>query len=241
LAQLYNLPAPERDFEMVKFPAGSRRGGILGHGSFLTMTSKPEETSPTERGLFVREHFLCQLVPPPPPGVDTTLPAMMEDKPMSNRERLGIHLSNAACAGCHKLVDPIGFGLEQFDAIGRFREKQVALVYPIIDKRRNQGTRREGRPVQIPVDTTASIVGLPNSDFTSAAEAGRVLGESPICQRCIVKQYFRYAMNRAETAGDQPAIDAIFERFRQSGFRFQELILGVVTSEPFLEEFVHAN
>jgi hypothetical protein len=199
------------------------------------MTSKPEETSPTERGLFVREHFLCQIVPPPPAGVNTTLPAVMEDKPMSNRDRLAIHLSNPSCAACHRLVDPIGFGLEQFDAIGRFREKQVALVFPTIDKRRNQGTRREGVPVQIPVDTTASIVGIPNSNFTTAAEAGRILAESPVCQRCVVKQYFRYAMNRPESAADQPAIDAIFDRFRRGGFKFQELILGVVTSGPFLE------
>ncbi len=241
LAQLYGLAAPEREFSIVKFPAGSRRAGVLGHGSFLTMTSKPEETSPTERGLFVREHFLCQIVPPPPPGVDTTLPTVMEDRPMSNRERLGVHLSNPSCAACHRLVDPIGFGLEQFDAIGRFREKQVALVYPSIDKRKNQGTRRIGVPVEIPVDTSANIVGLANSSFTNAAEAGRVLAENPVCQRCVVKQYFRYAMNRPETAADQPSIDAIFERFRRSGFQFQELMLGVVTSDPFLEEFIHAR
>jgi len=241
LAQLYGLAPPEREFSRVDWPAGSKRAGVLGHASFFTMTSKPEETSPTERGLFVREHFLCQIVPPPPAGVNTTLPAVMEDKPMSNRDRLAIHLSNPSCAACHRLVDPIGFGLEQFDAIGRFREKQVALVFPTIDKRRNQGTRREGVPVQIPVDTTASIVGIPNSNFTTAAEAGRILAESPVCQRCVVKQYFRYAMNRPESAADQPAIDAIFDRFRRSGFKFQELILGVVTSGPFLEEFAHAK
>ncbi len=241
LAQLYGLAAPEREFSLVTFPADTRRAGVLGHASFLTMTSKPEETSPTERGLFVREHFLCQIVPPPPPGVDTTLPAVMEDRPMSNRERLSVHLSNPGCAACHRLVDPIGFGLQQFDAIGRFREKQVMLVYPAIDKRQNQGTRRIGEAVQIPVDTSANIVGLPNSAFTNAAEAGRVLANSPVCQRCVVKQYFRYAMNRQESAADQTAIGAIFERFRRSGFQFQELVLGVVTSGPFLEEFAHAE
>ena len=240
LAQLYGLAAPEREFSLVKFPGGTRRAGVLGHAGFLTMTSKPEETSPTERGLFVREHFLCQIVPPPPPGVNTTLPALMEERPMSNRERLGIHLSNPGCAACHRLVDPIGFGLEQFDAIGRFREKQVALVFPRVEKNK-KNTRREGVQVQIPVDTTANIVGLANSDFNNAAEAGRILADSAVCQRCVVKQYFRYAMNRPESAADQPAIDAIFDRFRRSGFQFQELILGVVTSDRFLEEFVHAK
>jgi hypothetical protein len=165
----------------------------------------------------------------------------MEDRPMSNRERLSVHLSNPGCAGCHKLVDSIGLGFEQFDAIGRYREKQVALVFPRVDKNR-KNTRREGVPVEIPVDTAAYIVGLPDSNFSSAAEAGRILAESPICQRCVVKQYFRYAMNRQETVADQLAIDAIFDRFRRSGFRFQELILGVVTSDRFLEEFaVHAK
>ena len=240
LAQLYGLAAPEREFSLVKFSPGTRRAGVLGQASFLTMTSKPEETSPTERGLFVREHFLCQIVPPPPPGVSTTLPTLMEERPMSNRERLSVHLSNPSCAACHRLVDPIGFGLEQYDAIGRFREKQVALVYPQVNKSK-KNTRSEGVQVQIPVDTTASIVGLANSDFTNAAEAGRILAGNPVCQRCVVKQYFRYAMNRPESAADQPAIDVIFDRFRRSGFKFQELMLGVVTSDRFLEEFIYAK
>ena len=240
LAQLYGLAAPEREFSLIKLPTGSRRAGVMGHSSFLTMTSKPEETSPTERGLFIREHFLCQMVPPPPPGVDTTLPAIMDDRPMNNRQRLSIHLSNPSCAACHRLVDPIGFGFEQFDAIGRFRENQVALVFPRVEKNK-KNVRREGVSVEIPVDTAAQIVGLPDSSFHNAAEAGRILAESPVCQRCVVKQYFRYAMNRQETAADQPAIDAIFDRFRGSGFRFQELILGVVTSDRFLEEFAYAK
>jgi hypothetical protein len=99
----------------------SRR--IAGSGHFLTLTSKPEETSPTERGLFIREHFLCQKVPPPPPGVSASLPPLSESKPMTSRERLQVHLSNESCASCHRLIDPIGFGLEKFDAIGRKREK----------------------------------------------------------------------------------------------------------------------
>jgi hypothetical protein len=179
-------------------------------------------------------------VPPPPAGVDTTLPAIMEDRPMSNRERLAIHLSNQSCAGCHRLTDSIGFGLEQFDAIGRFREQQVTLVFPRVDLK-NQNVRREGSLVQIPVDTSAAIIGIPNSDFNNPAQAGRLLAESPICHRCIVKQYFRYAMNRAETPADQPALDAILERFRRGGFRFRELILATVASPPFLEEFTHAR
>jgi hypothetical protein len=240
LAMLYGMPAPESEYALTRFPAGGKRSGILGQGTFLTLTSKPAETAPTERGLFVREHFLCQIVPPPPPGVSTTLPVISDEKPMTNRERLAVHLSSPTCASCHRLVDPIGFGFEQFDAIGRYREKQLALVYPRVDTTK-KNVRRDGVPVQIPVDTRATILGVPNSDFSSPAEAGRILAKTPACQRCIVKQFFRYALGRAETEADRTYLDEAYERFAQSGFRFRELMLAIVTSRPFLEESLHAN
>lgn len=240
LAQLYDVPAPDKDFALTKFPNGTKRAGILGHASFLTLTSKPAETAPTERGLFIREHFLCQVVPPPPPGVSTTLPVLAEEKPLTNRQRLAVHLSDASCASCHRLVDPIGFGFEQFDAIGRYREKQVALVYPAIDTNK-KNVRREGTPMALPVDTTATILGIPNSDFSNPAEAGRILAATPACHRCVVKQFFRYALGRAETEADRPHLDEAYDRFVKSGFRFQELVLAIVTSRPFLEESFHAN
>ncbi|MBI2685707.1 MAG: DUF1592 domain-containing protein [Acidobacteria bacterium] len=240
LAALYEVAPPEREFEYTEFPAASKRAGILGHASFLTLTSKPAETAPTERGLFIREHFLCQIVPPPPPGVSTTLPAISEEKPMTNRERLNIHLSNASCASCHRLVDPIGFGFEQFDAIGRYREKQVGLLFPAIDTGK-KNVKREGIAVELDVDTKATILGIPNSDFSSPAEAGRILAATPACQRCIVKQFFRYALGRAETEADRPHVDEAYARFAKSGFRFRELVLAIVSSRPFLEESQHAN
>ena len=75
----------------------------------------------------MREQFLCQQVPPPPPGVDTNLPPVEQTKPVTNRERLALHTTNKMCAGCHNLIDPIGFGLEKFDAIGMRRETQKLL------------------------------------------------------------------------------------------------------------------
>ena len=87
----------------------------------------------------------------------------------------------------------------------------------------------------------ARIVGVRDSTFASPAEAGQVLAESPLCQRCVVKQFFRYALGRHETDSDGPAIDRALERFRHSGFHFRELILAVVTSEPFLQDASHAN
>src|SRR5258708_5862683 len=123
LARIYGVRAPAVEFDKVPFPQASQRAGLLGRALFLTLTAKPDETSPTARGLFVREQFLCQHVADPPPGVNTNLPPLNEAQPMTNRERMAMHATNKACAGCHNLVDPIGNGFEKFDAIGQRRDK----------------------------------------------------------------------------------------------------------------------
>jgi hypothetical protein len=232
LAQLYGFDAPPQDYAMLKYPAGSHRAGVLGHAGFLTLTGNPAETSPTSRGLFVREQFLCQHVPPPPPGVDTNLPATSAEKPMTTRERLAIHTTNQSCVGCHSLIDPIGLGLEGFDNIGRYREKLVFQSREERDSVTNQ--RRQTQTVELVLDTKGSIQGIPNSQFSTPAELGNILSNDPTCQRCVVKQIFRYAVGRHEVLADQPHLDALFAGFRNSGFRFRGLLLDIVTSEPFL-------
>ena len=122
LAPIYGVPAPVHEFDKVAFPANSERAGLLGQPLFLALTSKPEDASLTGRGLFVREQFLCQHVPPPPPGVNTNLPPSSEAHPQTNRDRMSQHVSDPTCASCHRLIDPIGWGLEKFDAIGTRRE-----------------------------------------------------------------------------------------------------------------------
>jgi hypothetical protein len=233
LARLYGLPSPPEEFARVEYPPGSGRGGVLGHASFLTLTSKPSDTSPTERGLFVREHFLCHLVPPPPPGVNTALPVITESKPMTNRERLAVHLNSEACASCHRLIDPIGLGFEQYDAIGAFREAMTLRFLPAEDAA--DSDRRGPIEVNLPIDTRARVQGLENSEFSTPKELGRIFAADEGCQRCIVKKLFRYAFGREETVADQPAIEAILKTFRDSGFRFQELVVALITSKPFLE------
>ena len=201
LASLYDLPPPGTEFARVQFPAGSDRAGILGQATFLALTSKPGETSPTIRGFFVREHFLCERVPDPPPGTNSTLPPLAQAKPQTNRERLQEHVINAACAGCHTLMDPVGFGLEKFDAIGKRREKQTITFLP--DRH-----DRNGKPVviELPLDTTGVVRGMPGSEFSNPKELGVLLAASPKCQECIVKQLFRYAFGRRETSSDRPMI-----------------------------------
>jgi hypothetical protein len=233
LAQLYGLPAPPEPFAKVAFPPDSKRAGVLGEATFLSVTGKPEDSSPTERGLFIREHFLCQIVPPPPPGVNTTLPPLTDEKPLANRQRLQVHLANATCSGCHRLIDPIGFGFENFDAIGRFRDKQVIRIFPTFDEMKNK-TKTRPTEHKLDIDSSAFIQGMPNSQFSSPKEAGRVLAADPGCQKCVVKMLFRYAVGRPETDADQVFVDAALSEFRASQFRFRNLIIAIAISEPFL-------
>jgi hypothetical protein len=228
LAAMYGLPAPSGEFERVEFPAGSDRAGIAGEGTFLALTSKPGENSPTARGLFVREQFLCTHVPDPPPGVDTNLPPVTEDKPMTIRERLGTHLTNPSCAVCHNLIDPIGFGLEKYDPVGRRQEKVKVTVMP-------SHAERDKKPfsVELPLDSSGHIAGIQNSEFSSPKELGRILAATPQCQECVVKQLFRYQSGRLGSTVDGPVVSRAFQDFRASQFRFKELIIALAKWSEF--------
>ena len=225
LAAVYKVPPPAHDWDRVTFPADSERAGLLGQALFLTLTSKPDETAPTGRGLFVREQFLCQEVPPPPPNVDTNLPPFDESKPLNNRQRMSAHATNPVCASCHNLMDPIGFGLEKYDAIGERREQQKLLFFPA-----GHGVaarRAKPKEVMLDVDTTARVAGIANSDFTSARQLGELLARTPQCQECIVKQVFRYMAGRSVTPADRPALNRALEAFRKSDFNFKSILVSL--------------
>ncbi len=206
LAALYGLPAPDGEFAKVRYTPGSERTGVFGHGAFLAGTSKPLETSPTARGLFVRERLLCQKVPAPPPGVSMNLPPLAGEKPMTNRGRMARHLTTESCAGCHRLVDTIGYGFERFDAIGRRQEETAG---------------------ELDLDTSGSILGVANSEFSSPEQIGAILAASVPAQECVAKQVFRYATGRLEGPGDRPIIERAFEEWKRAGFRFKELLVSI--------------
>jgi hypothetical protein len=230
LAEIYGVPAPARDFERVRFPPESERSGVLGEALFLTLTAKPEETSPTARGLFVREQFLCQHVADPPPGVNTNLPAVSEAKPETNRDRMSAHVTNPTCAGCHNLIDPIGYGFEKFDAVGARSDTLKLMFYPD-----PHGPHKKEKPksMELPLDTTGFVAGIPDAKFSSPRELGAVLARTPQCGECVVKQYFRYTAGRLETPADRPVIQRVYEEFRESGFRFREMMVAMVRAREF--------
>jgi len=145
---------------------------------------------------------------------------------MTNRDRMAVHATSKVCAGCHNLVDPIGFGFEKFDAIGQRRDK-LKLTFG-----ESFGESKAARPklstVELELDTQGQVAGIPNSSFASPRELGAVLAASPQCQECLVKQYFRYVAGRTEMPADRPLIRRVFEDFRSSGFRFQEMIISMM-------------
>ncbi len=236
LAEVYGLSAPKDQFEMVKFPADSDRAGLLGQGTFLASTAGPTDTSPTARGIFIRERLLCQHVPPPPPGVITTLPdPLVDEKPKGRRQLMVEHVENPTCASCHRLMDPIGFGFEHFDAIGQYRKQEMIPV----PGRRGGGPGGRGGPPPIPleIDAQGEIAGLQNSKFSGARQIGTILANSPVCQECVVRQMFRYSYGRLETTSDEKTIDQLFDHFKASGFKLKSLLVALVQSPEFLRQW----
>jgi hypothetical protein len=228
LASVYGVPPPSGEFDRVRFPGDSHRMGLLGQASFLTANAGPVETSPTARGIFIREQFLCQHVPNPPPGVNTEVPEPTIEKPLPRRQRMQAHVENPTCATCHRLMDPIGFGLENYDAIGRWRDREL-IEFEI--SRRNTAEKK----VELPIDATGEIAGIANGAFANPTQIGRLLANSRACQECIVKQAFRYAFGRLETPADRETIKTAFTAFRDSGFKFKELLIALVRSPQFVE------
>jgi hypothetical protein len=227
LAGIYGVPAPAEEFARVAFPPESERAGLLGQALFLALSAKPDDTSITGRGLFVREQFLCQHVPPPPAGVNTNLAASTEAHPQTNRDRMSDHVANKFCATCHNLIDPIGYGLEKFDAVGARRDT-YELLFARGYHGDGGGRRQPPKKVELTMDTKGFVAGVPNSNFSSPRELGALLAKTPQCQECMVKQYFRYTAGRMETPADHALISRVLDDFRDSHFRFKELIISLV-------------
>lgn len=212
LAQHYGIPGVAGDhFRKVELPAESMRRGVLTHGSVLTITSDPTRTSPVKRGKWVIENILGIASPPPPPNV----PPLDDDKkgpPTGTvRQRLEQHRTNPVCASCHSLLDPVGFGLESFDAIGAFRSSEL------------------GKPID------SSGVFTTGQKFSNSLELSNIITKEKEDHflRCLTKKLLTYALGRGLEAYDRPAIDGIVARIKKENRTFESLILGVVESVPF--------
>ena len=236
LAEIYGVPAPKDQFEMVKFPPDSQRAGILGQGTFLASTAGPTDTSPTARGIFIRERLLCQHVPPPPPGVITTLPDPLTTGPAKGRRQLMVeHVENPDL-----LVVPSADGSHRFRLRALRRDRPLPRAGDDPCARPawwGRGGRGGPPPIPVEIDAQGEIAGISNSNFSGARALGTILAESPVCQKCIVRQMFRYSYGRLETDADEKTIDQLFSQFKASEFKFRTLLVGLVQSPEFLRQW----
>jgi hypothetical protein len=207
LAALYGIDAPPAKLENVTLSDGSPRAGILTTGALLTLYGRPNRTSPTLRGLFVRQRLLCGTVPPPPPGI----PAIQDtgEAGATIREQLAEHRANPTCAACHQSMDPIGLGMEDFDQFGRYRE-----------------TYEDGQVVEASGE-------LDGETFTGARQLGALLAENPRATACLVRQLYRYASARLEVASEQQTLNELNQAFSASGYQLRPLLVALVGSDGF--------
>jgi hypothetical protein len=210
LAKHYGVPHIYGDrVRRVNLGPDRERGGLLRQGSILTVTSYATRTSPVIRGKWILENLLGSPPPPPPPNV----PALRENTVSASlpiRERLAQHRTNAACASCHRMIDPVGFSLEQFDAVGHWRDLE------------------EGKPVD-------AAGGLPDGRaFTGVAGLEQALLDRPdLFVRTLAEKLFTFALGRAPESSDAPAIRKIVREARAHDYRFSSLIVALTTSTPF--------
>jgi hypothetical protein len=193
----------------VTFSDGAR-GGLLGQGGLLMVTSYPDRTAPVLRGFWVLENLLGMPPPPPPPNVPDLEPRDADGRVMSMREQMELHRKNPACAACHVRMDPLGFALENFDGIGRWR------------------TSSHG----VPVDASAVFADGTPLDGVQGLRAFVVSRRDDFVQT-FASKLLTYALGRHVDYRDQPAIRKIVHDAGQSNYRWSAIILGVVRSTPF--------
>jgi hypothetical protein len=206
LAAHYGEPAPATDFEKVTLTTG-QRGGLLTQGALLTITSNPTRTSPVKRGKWILTNLLCSEPDPPPPGVE----GLEENGPITGsvRERMEQHRSDPVCASCHRVMDPLGFALENYGPIGGWRTEDNGYA----------------------VDATGE---LPTGEtFDGAAGMSSVIGADPRFARCVAEKLTTYGLGRGLEDTDAIYVDAIAEELRTRGNRMTDLIALIAQSEPF--------
>lgn len=213
LAAFYGIEnGPQGDaFERVELNPNTH-AGFLTQAGLLALHATADGSSPVHRGKFVREKILCQIPPPPP---DVVPPPPTVDPNETTRNQYIQHEEDPACYGCHRLMDPIGFGFEHFDALGRYRE--------------TQGENN------LPIDATGELVGTDDVDgpFDGAIELSQRLGSSDQVRNCVATQWFRFAYGRTETEEDQCSMDTIQLSFAAAGHDIKELLVALTQTDAF--------
>lgn len=211
LADHYGLPRPMGGRGWVKYPESSRRAGILSHGSVLAAFSKFTDTSPTQRGILIKNRLLCQTIANPPPTVQVDKPPAEGTSPCK-KDRYLEHAANPFCGSCHGQMDPIGFGLENFDIAGRWRDHD------------------DGLP-QCRIEGKGALPGF--GDFSGPAELAKKLIDNDLLDRCLVQQLYTFAIGRQVDSTERAMIDDLTKAFRAGDRVLDQMLLGYVASDAF--------
>ena len=219
LAKLYGLKQSVQGPKMRRVKlTNPNRGGILGMAATLSATSFPNRTSPVKRGVWVLEQVLGERVPPPPADVPELEEQAHQDvKGLTLRQRTQLHQSEATCRNCHKVLDPIGFGLENFDAIGRWRVKNDAGAA---------------------IDSAGKLPG--GKDFSTPAELKKLLAQRETdLARNLTERLMAYALGRQLEGYDEVVLDQLMERIARDEYRVQTIVTEVTTSYLFTHRRVN--
>jgi hypothetical protein len=206
LAPIYGVTAPASGFGQFTAPAQHGRVGLMGQAGMLAGHSKSDHSSPTARGVFMLQAFLCTTPPPPQPGVNTNI---MMDPTLTTRQRLERHRENSQCAGCHALFDPLGMALEHFDSIGRYRETENGLA----------------------IDPSGSLED--GTFINGSAELGTALRNNALVTECLLRNFYRNVNGRDDDVHDQAQIDAMEASLSSRGYVFRDLVADFVVSDAF--------
>ena len=210
---LTNLNVTGNEMVLVKLPPDSPRGGVITHGSVLAVTSNPTRTSPVKRGMFILDNLLGTPPPPPPPDIPPLEDAAkaIKEKKLTLRETLALHREQALCSSCHNRMDPLGLALENFNAMGMWRDQESSL----------------------PIDATGRL--LSGESFTNITELKKILVANHATEfyRTVTEKLLTYALGRGLEYYDVATVDKIVERLHKSGGRPSELLAGVIESAPF--------
>ena len=211
LAKHYGIPHVYGSrFRRVTFNDESTRGGLLSHGSVLAVTSYATRTSPVIRGKWILDNILGIPPPPPPSNVPELEETKTSGQRLSMRDRLAAHRANPVCASCHKQMDPVGFALENYDAIGRWRIAEAG----------------------VPIDASGTL--FDGTEFGNAADLEAALLRRPdLFVNTMVEKLLVFATGRGVEYYDGPAVRKILREAEAEDYRFSSLVLGVVKSTPF--------
>jgi hypothetical protein len=202
-----------RDFRRVTLPSDSPRGGLITQAGLLMVTSNPSRTSPVKRGAFLLENFLGSPTPPPPPDIPALEEARrgIKDREPTVREVMAAHRSNALCASCHARMDPLGLALENFNALGMWR-----------DTERKQ-----------PIDPSGQL--LSGQSFKDVRELKRILKTDLRLDfyRCLTEKLLTYALGRGLDYRDVETVDRLVLDLDRQGGKFSALLVGIIESAPF--------